>query len=123
MDKPGGCRYRRHRGRSHAAGPPPHRRRLSMTATEAPVAPVRWRGAVLFWLLSMGYFVVGAVLMLRYNIFEPDAPNRVANAGFALHSRDPHLSAIGFVWNPLPSLVELPLVWLSQWWPILKYAG
>lgn len=80
-------------------------------------------GVALFWLLSVGYFAVGAVLVLRYNIFEPDAPNRVANAGFALHSRDPHLSAIGFVWNPLPSVVEIPLVWLSQWWPALKYAG
>jgi len=85
----------------------------------------RWPGVALFWSLSLAYFVLGTVLVLRYNIFEPDAPNRVANAGFALQSRDPHLSAIGFVWNPLPSLVELPLVWLSQWpgLSVLKHAG
>ncbi|MGE2716872.1 hypothetical protein ACQI4L_22680 [Mycolicibacterium litorale] len=88
-----------------------------------PTGPARWPGVLLFWALAIGYFVVGAVLVLRYNIFEPDAPNRVANAGFALQSRDPHLSAIGFVWNPLPSMVEIPLVWLSQWWPALKHAG
>lgn len=85
----------------------------------------RWPGVALFWSLSLAYFVLGTVLVLRYNIFEPDAPNRVANAGFALQSRDPHLSAIGFVWNPLPSLVEIPLVWLSQLpaLSLLKSAG
>ncbi|BBY18025.1 glycosyltransferase family 39 protein [Mycolicibacterium litorale] len=89
----------------------------------APTGPARWPGVLLYCALAVGYFIVGAVLVLRYNIFEPDAPNRVANAGFALQSRHPHLSAIGFVWNPLPSIVEIPLVWLSQWWPALKHAG
>ena len=51
----------------------------------------RWPGVALFWSLSLVYFILGTVLVLRYNIFEPDAPNRVANAGFALQSRDPHL--------------------------------
>ncbi|TRW82873.1 hypothetical protein FK535_12100 [Mycolicibacterium sp. 018/SC-01/001] len=85
----------------------------------------RRHGVALFGALGLLYAVVGSVLVLRYNIFEPDAPNRVANAGFALQSRHPHLSAIGFVWNPLPSLVELPLVWLSQWpgLSVLKHAG
>lgn len=85
----------------------------------------RWPGVALFWSLSLAYFILGTVLVLRYNIFEPDAPNRVANAGFALQSRDPHLSAIGFVWNPLPSLVEIPLVWASQFPGLsaLKHAG
>lgn len=89
----------------------------------APRGPSRWPGVLLYWTLAVGYFAVGAVLVLRYNIFEPDAPNRVANAGFALQSRHPHLSAIGFVWNPLPSIVEIPFVRLSQWWPALKHAG
>ena len=88
----------------------------------SPVLP-RWRTWALFGSLTLAYFVIGTVLVLRYNIFEPDAPNRVANAGFALFTRDPHLSAIGFVWNPLPSMAEIPLVWLSQWLPSLKYAG
>jgi hypothetical protein len=61
--------------------------------------------------------------MMRYNIFEGDGISRVANAGFTLMSRDPHLSAIGFVWNPLPSLVEIPLLPFSRWWPELKTHG
>ena len=34
-------------------------------------------------------------------------------------SRDPHLAAIGFVWNPLPSLAAIPLVALRGIWPPL----
>ncbi len=45
---------------------------------------------------------------------------RVANGSYVIFSRDPHLAAIGFVWNPLPSLATIPLLGLSQWWPDLK---
>jgi hypothetical protein len=81
--------------------------------------PARSRGIALFAGLAMLYFAVGYLLMMRYNLFDPDAPSRVANAGYVLESRDPHLSAVGFVWNPLPSLVEVPILQLSRWWPEL----
>ncbi|NOU93077.1 hypothetical protein GC093_07490 [Paenibacillus sp. LMG 31456] len=45
-----------------------------------------------------------------------DAISRVANAFYVLYSRDPHLGAIGFVWNPLPSILELIPLLL---WPVL----
>lgn len=80
----------------------------------------RWWGVALFASTATFYFGVGALLILRYNVFDPDAPSRVANAGLTFMSRYPHLSAIGFVWNPMPSLVEIPFVWLSQWWPPLR---
>jgi hypothetical protein len=86
-------------------------------------APAKRWGVALFALLFVLYFAVGAVLILRYNMFDPDAPSRVANAGYALMSRQPHLSAIGFVWNPLPSLVEIPVLQLSRWIPELKTHG
>jgi hypothetical protein len=69
------------------------------------------------------YTVVGFVLILRYNITEGDGISRVANAGYALWSKDPHLSAMGFVWGPLPSLLELPVLQLSGWWPELRTHG
>lgn len=85
-----------------------------------PVAPRRRRGVLLFAALSALYFSVGDLFVMRYNLFEGDAASRVANAGYALMSRDPHLSAIGFVWNPLPSLVEIPLLLFAPWWPELR---
>lgn len=86
-------------------------------------APRRIWGVALFAALSALYFTVGAVLVLRFNMFDPDSPSRVANAGYVLMSRQPHLSAIGFVWNPLPSLVEIPVLTLADWWPALKTHG
>ncbi len=80
----------------------------------------RWWGVALFASLAGVYFTIATVLVLKYSLIETDAASRVANAGFAIASRYPHLSAIGFVWNPLPSVVEIPFVWLSQWWPPLK---
>ncbi|MDF2924968.1 MAG: hypothetical protein K0R57_3882 [Paenibacillaceae bacterium] len=52
-----------------------------------------------------------------------DAVSRVANAFYVLHSRDPHLGAIGFVWNPLPSLLEIIPLLFWRWIPPLAGAG
>lgn len=62
-------------------------------------------------------------MIIKYSFFESDALSRVANAGYTLMSRDPHLAAIGFVWNPLPSLIQIPLLPLSHWFPELKTYG
>lgn len=89
----------------------------------APAQPRRAWAVSLFAALTALYFAVGAVLVLRFNMFDPDAPSRVANAGYVVMSRQPHLSAIGFVWNPLPSMVQIPILPLSRWWPELKTHG
>jgi len=46
-----------------------------------------------------------------------DGLSRTANAWYVLFSRDPHLSAIGFVWPVLPSLVQIPLL------PLVRLIG
>jgi hypothetical protein len=69
------------------------------------------------------YAAVGMVLSMHFNLVDSDAPSRVANAGYVLFSRDPHLGAIGFVWNPIPSLAEIPLLLLSHLWPPLLSQG
>lgn len=106
-----------------------------MTVTLSPVPPAtataiahpqrvatqsRWWGVALYFGCTGMYFAVACLLTLKFNLFDPDAASRVANAGFAFLSRHPHLSAIGFVWNPMPSILEIPFVWLSQFWPPLK---
>jgi hypothetical protein len=73
--------------------------------------------ALAFVLAAVAYLGVGA-LMAGHNIVFADAMSRVGNAYYVLFSRDPHLPAIGFVWNPLPSLVLLPLLpfrFLAPW--------
>ena len=94
-----------------------------ITPPEPTTGRHRIRGIALFFFLATLYFGVGSLLVLRYNLFEGDAASRVANAGYVLMSRDPHLSAIGFVWNPLPSLVEIPILLFARWWPELRTYG
>jgi hypothetical protein len=69
------------------------------------------------------YLVGGYLLAFRYNSINGDALSRVANAGYVLFSRDPHLAAIGFVWNPMPSFLELPVLLLRPWCPWLLTRG
>ncbi|WP_432993166.1 phospholipid carrier-dependent glycosyltransferase [Dactylosporangium sp. CA-233914] len=52
-----------------------------------------------------------------------DSTSRVANAYYILFSRDPHLAAVGFVWNPLPSLVLLPVLPMKSLLPALTRDG
>jgi len=65
------------------------------------------------------FFTVAMLLDFKYRAFEGDAIARMANGFYVLHSRDPHLGAIGFVWNPLSSLADLPLLSLNSLWPTL----
>jgi hypothetical protein len=67
------------------------------------------------------YLVLGAILAFHYRSFHGDAQARTANAYYVLFSRDPHLAAIGFVWNPLPSLACIPLLLFSPLWPALAH--
>jgi hypothetical protein len=104
-----------------------------MTITEArpaavagalsSVSPRRRAGVALFAGLSALYFAVGYLLVIQYDLLDGDAASRVANAGYVLISRDPHLSAMGFVWNPLPSMVEIPILLFERWWPELRTRG
>lgn len=64
---------------------------------------------MLFLLCSAGYLSV-AGWMLSERVIFADGVSRVANGYFVLFSRDPHLPAVGFVWNPLPSLLLLPVL-------------
>jgi 4-amino-4-deoxy-L-arabinose transferase-like glycosyltransferase len=52
-----------------------------------------------------------------------DAFFRSANALFTLYSADPKLANIGFVWMPLPTLLNLPWVALYPAWPSIVSSG
>ncbi len=80
-------------------------------------------GAVVFWLAFAVYLGVGAFLVFGANVIMGDALARVAIAQRILFSRDPHLGAIGFVWNPLPVIALLPLVPIKALWPNLVEQG
>ncbi|MDX1875651.1 ABC transporter [Mycolicibacterium sp. 120266] len=72
------------------------------------------------------YLAVGYWLQVRHGFILGDALSRVQAAESVLHSRDPHLAAIGFIFTPLTAMVEIPAMVLAPWWPDLTaraYAG
>ena len=79
-------------------------------------------GWILFVVLFVGYGALGYYLF-KVGYINPDATSRTGNAGYTVMSRYPHLGAVGFVWNPLPSFAQIPLMPLSHWWPELKTLG
>ena len=76
-----------------------------------------------FCLPLAGYLWVGVQLSLVYHSYIGDAVSREANAYYVFFSNDPHLAAIGFVWNPLTSISEMPLILLKGLWPALTADG
>jgi uncharacterized membrane protein (UPF0136 family) len=62
------------------------------------------------------YVVVGYLLCVREGFIIGDSLSRVSAAQTVLFSRDPHVAAIGFVFTPLTSLIQLPAVGLSPLW-------
>src|SRR2546423_10262397 len=62
---------------------------------------------------TLVYVLAGVLIVPRYGEMV-DTVARTANAFYVLFSRYPHLGAIGFVWTPLPSLLALPLVALTN---------
>ena len=72
---------------------------------------------LVFWISLVFYMAMAVLFNLFIYLGNGDALSRIANAYYVLYSRDPHLAAIGFIWPPLPSLLQLPLL------PILKPLG
>jgi hypothetical protein len=65
------------------------------------------------------YFTVAILLDFKYQILPLDAVSRMANGYYVLWSRDPHLAAIGFVWSPLQSIADIPLLLFKPLFPVL----
>ncbi len=80
---------------------------------------VQWATAHQGWCI----FAVGSAVGIRlaewlsFTIgFVPvDALSRTYSAAMVVHSRYPHLAAIGFIWPPLPAMAQLPLTMRIEW--------
>jgi len=60
------------------------------------------------------YFAAGGFLAYELEIYHNDAVARTALGFFTAFGRNPHLAAVGFVWQPLPSLLQVPLLFLLR---------
>ncbi|NUP25522.1 MAG: ABC transporter, partial [Nocardia sp.] len=73
----------------------------------------------MFALATLGYLAAGLYLAIEPHYILGDSLSRISAARSVLFSRDPHLAAIGFIFTPLSTVVQLPVVLLSHWWPVL----
>jgi hypothetical protein len=79
-------------------------------------------GGAVFSLALAAYLVVAILLDFHYDTFNGDAVSRMANGFYVLYSRDPHLAAVGFVWNPGTSIADsIPLLFYHFWTPLASH--
>ena len=83
----------------------------------------KWEGRILALAVLAVSLFVGYVLVFRYKIIYVDAWTRALEPLYTVFQPGFHLAAIGFVWNPLPSLLMLPFAIFRDVWPPLMQLG
>ena len=76
-----------------------------------------------FFVVLVAELIAAYVLIYQRGYLMNDAMSRTANAYYVFHVRPYKLASIGFVWNPLPSLLQLPILQFSKAWPPLATHG
>ena len=78
-------------------------------------------------LLAAGFLVLYLVLAWYLHIWREiwigDAVSRTANGTYVVLSRDPHLGAVGFVWPPGLSIIQIPFILLLDPFRQSLFAG
>lgn len=89
----------------------------------------RYRRRLNFAMLLVGLVVLIAELAAAYVVLYEnhrvmnDAIARTANAYYVLYIKPSKLASIGFVWNPLPSLLQIPILLFAPYWRPLATVG
>lgn len=78
-------------------------------------------GRIVFLFCFCAYLVVAILVDFKYRTFALDSFSRMANGFYIIYSRDPHLAAVGFVWDPLTSLADMVLLLPNHLWPALSH--
>lgn len=78
---------------------------------------------LIFFSFLILYLGVGYYFTQILKIYHNDAIARTALAFFTSFGRDPHLAAIGFIWQPFLSLVEIPLIFVLRPFGLMMMAG
>lgn len=96
--------------------------RKTLTAEKKRAENRRWTWAIFCAVLAAQIAGAYYFLYLKGYILS-DALSRTANAYYVLNIHPPKLASIGLVWNPLPSLLQLPLLLFKDWWRPLASHG
>lgn len=69
------------------------------------------------------YVAVGVWLVNAQNYMINDAVSRTVSAKLMVASRDPHLAAVGFYWQPIPTVARVPFVMVLDRFDQSLFAG
>ncbi|MBP2033536.1 hypothetical protein J2Z42_002239 [Clostridium algifaecis] len=78
---------------------------------------------IMFLAVFIAELIGGIYFSYFKGILLNDAFSRTANAFYVLYVKPFRLASIGFVWNPLPSIFQLPFVELSKIWRPIVSSG
>jgi hypothetical protein len=78
---------------------------------------------VMFFVVLAAEIVGAYILLYKKGYILTDAIARTANAYYVLYIDPPKLASIGFVWNPLPSFLQIPILLFKDLWPPLATHG
>ncbi len=78
-------------------------------------------GKTIFFIAFGIYLIIAVLLDFKYKVYPGDAFSRMANGFYIIYSSDPHLAAIGFVWEPLQSLADMVVLLGNHLWPALSH--
>ena len=113
---------------SHDTKPPARRLTTGRPPVLAPPRRAAWFDSranvrMASFLLFIAYAVLGMWLLYGIDYVIGDALARSAAARYVVAGRDPHLAAIGFVWLPLPTFVQIPFAWVLGPFGLAAAAG
>ena len=83
-----------------------------------PAKKMEWAFTVFLFLSELAL----GIYLGEHKVLLGDAMSRTANAFYVYFSLPRRLTSMGLVWNPLPSFLQLPFVYLSQYsrWIVTK---
>jgi hypothetical protein len=85
-------------------------------------APTRKTSLILFAAVFLLELAGGVYLGYFKETVVGDAFSRTANAFYVFFIEPPRFASIGLVWNPLPSVLQLPFViWAGIWKPVVTH--
>lgn len=94
---------------------------MNNNADRAERSPLRGSLAIFALVLILELAAVWVCYSRGY--YMSDALSKTANAYYVLLADPPNLASIGFVWNPLPSLLQIPILLLAPLWRPLQTHG
>ena len=96
---------------------------IPRTARVRGDGPTRREDFAIFGISFVLFLIAAVFFFYVLDVFNRDALSRSVDAHNVLHSRDPHLGAIGLVWPPIPTMMRVALLPLTSPLGLTEFTG